>query len=113
MHHRPVLETELKKTGFPYSIRYIEDDVECQQKYNIKGSPNVLVDGELVFRGMPDVPDLKTYLGKNLILNLCAGQMRHAPWFLHFWNKGAVCQNHYLNEELFFLPFNRYQFLPA
>lgn len=60
-HHRPILETELKKLGLPYSIRYLEDDADLQQKYNLKGSPNVLVNGELVFRGMPAVSDLKTY----------------------------------------------------
>ena len=64
-HHRPILEAELKKMGLPYSIRYLEDDAELQQKFRLRGSPNVLVNGELVFRGMPDVSELKTYLKKN------------------------------------------------
>lgn len=63
-HHRPILEAELKKLGLPYSIRYLEDDADLQQKFNLKGSPNVLVDGELVFRGMPAVSDLKTYFAE-------------------------------------------------
>lgn len=50
--HCPSIEAELKKLGIPYSIRYMEDDVELQNKHNIKGSPNILVDGELVFNGI-------------------------------------------------------------
>ncbi len=50
--HCPSIEAELKKMGIPYSIRYMEDDVKLQNKHNIKGSPNILVDGELVFNGI-------------------------------------------------------------
>jgi hypothetical protein len=50
--------------GIPYSIRYVEDDVEFQKKRNIKGSPNILVDGELVFRGMHAMSDLRAYFKK-------------------------------------------------
>ena len=63
-HHCPIIETELKKLGIPYSIRYVEDDVELQKKRNIKGSPNILVDGELVFRGMHAMSDLRAYFKK-------------------------------------------------
>ncbi len=63
-HHCPLIEAELKKLGVPYSIRYMEDDVEFQNKHNIKGSPNILVDGELVFRGMPAISDLRAYFKK-------------------------------------------------
>ncbi len=63
-HHCPLIEAELKKLGIPYSIRYMEDDVELQNKHNIKGSPNILVDGELVFRGMPAISDLRAYFNK-------------------------------------------------
>ncbi len=63
-NHCPIIENELKKLGIPYSIRYVEDDAEFQQKYNVKGSPNILVDGELVFRGMPTIPDLRAYFQK-------------------------------------------------
>lgn len=60
-HHCPILEEELKKMGIPYSIRYVEDDAALQAKYNIRGSPNILVDGELVFRGMPSLSTLRAY----------------------------------------------------
>ncbi|MCF8105353.1 MAG: thioredoxin family protein [Desulfohalobiaceae bacterium] len=60
-YHCPILEEELKKMGIPYSIRYVEDDAALQEKYNIRGSPNILVDGELVFRGMPSLSTLRAY----------------------------------------------------
>ena len=60
-HHCPILEKELKNLGVAYSIRLVGDDAELQSKYNIKGSPNILVDGELVFRGMPSLSELREY----------------------------------------------------
>lgn len=63
-HHCPLIEAELKKLGVPYSIRYVEEDAELQKKHTIKGSPNILVDGELVFRGMPAISDLRAYFTK-------------------------------------------------
>jgi len=60
-HHRSILEAELKKLGIPYSVRYLEDDLEMQKKYGLKGSPNILVDGELLFRGMPAISELEKY----------------------------------------------------
>jgi len=60
-HHCAMLEAEFKKLGVPYSICYLEDDPEMQQKYGIKGSPNILVDGELAFRGMPSFAELEKY----------------------------------------------------
>ncbi|MCF8063007.1 MAG: thioredoxin family protein [Deltaproteobacteria bacterium] len=60
-HHCPILEAELKRMGIPYSIRYVEDDPQLQKKLGLRGSPNILVDGELVFRGMPDISDLRAY----------------------------------------------------
>lgn len=62
--HCSIIEAELKKLGVPYSIRYVEDDAEFQKKHTIKGSPNILVDGELVFRGMPAISDLREYFTK-------------------------------------------------
>jgi hypothetical protein len=37
-HHCPIIEADLKKLGVPYSIRYVEDDIEFRKKHNIKGS---------------------------------------------------------------------------
>lgn len=52
--------------GIPYSVRYIEDDPELQQKFKLMGSPNILMDNKLVFRGMPSIPDLEAYFKKRL-----------------------------------------------
>jgi len=60
-----MLEEELKKIGIPYSIRYVEDDTAFEKKYDLKKSPNILVDGELVFTGMPSISDLREYFEKN------------------------------------------------
>lgn len=60
-HHCAIIEAELKKLGVPYSVRYAEEDVELQKKHNIKGSPNILVDDELVFRGMPAIHEIVDY----------------------------------------------------
>jgi len=64
--HCPLIEAELKKLGISYSVRYVEEDEELQKKYNLKGSPNILVDDELVFRGMPAISDLREYLKKKV-----------------------------------------------
>jgi glutaredoxin len=63
-HHCPIIETELDKLGIPYSIRYVEEDAELQKKHNIKGSANILVDSELVFREITAMSDLKAYFKK-------------------------------------------------
>lgn len=60
-HHCAILERELKRLGIPYAIRFVEEDAELQKTHQIKSSPNVLVDGELVFRGMPSISDLRTF----------------------------------------------------
>jgi predicted thioredoxin/glutaredoxin len=64
-HHCPILEAELKNMGIPYPVRYVEDDPDLQARYRIKGSPNILVDDELVFRGMPELSELRAYFRKN------------------------------------------------
>ena len=63
-HHIPVLKNELNRMGIPYSIRYIEENPELKKKFNLMGSPNILVDDELVFRGMPSISDLEAYFKK-------------------------------------------------
>lgn len=59
--HCGLLQEELKKLGVPHSIRYADEDEVFQRKYKIKGSPNILVDDELVFRGMPSLSELRNY----------------------------------------------------
>ena len=61
-HHCRILEAELKKMGIPYTVCYVEEDEALRKKHNIGGSPNVLVDDELVFRGMPALSEFRAYL---------------------------------------------------
>jgi len=58
-HHCPMLETELKELEIPYSVLYIEDNPEIQERFGLRSSPNIMVDGELVFRGMPSKEQLQ------------------------------------------------------
>lgn len=60
-HHCSLLESEFREMGIPYAILYLEDDPETQKKHGIKSSPNIIVDGEVVFRGMPSIPALREY----------------------------------------------------
>ena len=52
--HCPVLENELKSLGVSYTVRYAEDHPELLEKYHIHSTPNLVVDGQVVFQGKPD-----------------------------------------------------------
>ena len=60
-NHCPVLERELKKLGVPYCVRYHEDHPEMIEKYKLKHSPVVIVDGEVIFNGMPNLSALREF----------------------------------------------------
>ncbi|MFP4024043.1 MAG: thioredoxin family protein [Thiohalospira sp.] len=51
---RPILEQELKDVGLEYKVLFYEDHPEIIEKYNIKTSPILICDGELVSEGMPE-----------------------------------------------------------
>jgi|WetSurMetagenome_2_1015567.scaffolds.fasta_scaffold45819_2 hypothetical protein len=40
--------------GIPFRVEYIEENEEFRREHNLAGSPNVLVNDEVVCRGMPD-----------------------------------------------------------
>lgn len=60
-HHCSIIEKELGERGIPYAVRYVEDHPELVERYGLKHSPNVIVDDELVFRGMPAMSELQRY----------------------------------------------------
>jgi glutaredoxin len=64
-NHCRLLEGELNDLGIPYSMIFIEDNPELQDEHGLRGSPNILVDGKLAFRGMPNVAELKAYFQKD------------------------------------------------
>lgn len=66
-NHRPLVEERLKKMGFSYEVRLVDEHPELVKKYRVHSSPNIIVDGELVFRGdgSQDIPtdsELKSLL---------------------------------------------------
>ena len=60
-HHCSIIEKELKSMNIPYQIRFIEEHPDLVKKHNIQKSPVIMVDGEIIFYGMPDIRDLKNY----------------------------------------------------
>ncbi len=61
-HHRPILESEFKKNGVSYQVRYFEDHPEMVESLGYKESPVVIVDGEVRFRGMPEITELHRFV---------------------------------------------------
>ncbi|NOX36775.1 MAG: thioredoxin family protein [Calditrichaeota bacterium] len=52
-NHRPILERELKKLSIPYRVEYFEDNMDLVEKYQVHHSPNLIVDGKVVFQAQP------------------------------------------------------------
>ena len=59
--HRPNLERELKHLQVKYSVAFVEEQPELAQRFAIRHSPNLIVDGEVVFRGQPTENEMRTY----------------------------------------------------
>lgn len=59
--HRKNLERELEQLRIPYRTRFVEDYGELVRKFNIRHSPNLVVDDEVVFRKQPTEVELHAY----------------------------------------------------
>jgi len=57
----PNLKNEFKDIGIDYEVEFIEENPELVASLNIRHSPNILVDGELVFQRQPTESELKEY----------------------------------------------------
>ena len=57
----PNLESELQNIGVEYHVEYIENHPELVKSHHIRHSPNILVDGKLVFRHQPTPQELTSY----------------------------------------------------
>nr|WP_067293558.1 hypothetical protein [Marinobacterium profundum] len=55
------IEREFRDLGVGYQVNYLEDHPELISRHNIRHSPNILIDGELVFRHQPTENELKAY----------------------------------------------------
>jgi glutaredoxin len=51
--HRPILEEQLQDSGLQYVTNYFEDHPELVERYQLKRSPVLLVNDEVVSVGMP------------------------------------------------------------
>ncbi len=51
--HRPNLERELGELGVPFEVIFIEENPDNILHYQIRHSPNLVVDGRVVCRGQP------------------------------------------------------------
>ncbi len=56
------MKKRFKERGIPYKIQYVEEPPELVERYQLKRSPNIIVDGEPVYRGMPNLSELQRYL---------------------------------------------------
>lgn len=54
--HYPLLEKELRACGVEYDVRFVEDEPELIERYGLYQSPNLVVGGEVAFRGEADYP---------------------------------------------------------
>lgn len=67
--HRPILEKKMQEMDVDYTVKYVEDDPETMRKYQIRNSPNLVVDNELVFssspdRSLPSDEELKNFINR-------------------------------------------------
>ena len=57
--HRQVLAKYFEEHGVACKVRYIEDEPGFAREHDLTRSPNVLVDNEVVCRGMPAPEELE------------------------------------------------------
>lgn len=57
--HRQVLTKYFEEHGIPCNVKYIEENEEFSKEHGLTRSPNVLVDNEVVCRGMPTPEELE------------------------------------------------------
>ncbi len=55
-NHRYMLEEQLKELGTSCTVKCIDDDTSLIEKYEVHHSPNIVIDGRVVFRGTPEKP---------------------------------------------------------
>lgn len=60
--HRANLEKELNDLGVPHEVLYVEDNPELIDRHQIRHSPNLLVDDQVVSRGQPTESQLRELL---------------------------------------------------
>jgi glutaredoxin len=62
--HRLDLERELLELGIPFDLVFVEDNEDLVRRYQIRHSPNLVIDGVVVFRGQPTEGQLRDLFAK-------------------------------------------------
>jgi len=52
---------ELDDIGIKHQVKYAEDEIELCQSLAIRHSPNLIVDGDIIFRGQVDEAELRDF----------------------------------------------------
>ncbi|MCO6414505.1 MAG: thioredoxin family protein [Thiogranum sp.] len=60
--HRANLEHELQNLGVDYELIIVEENPEFVEAFDIRHSPNLMVDGKIVCRGQPSETELRELL---------------------------------------------------
>ncbi|CAM4020468.1 rhodanese-like domain-containing protein [Gillisia hiemivivida] len=63
--HRPSLEKLFQEAWLPYRINYFEDHPEIFEKYQLKHSPLLIVDGKVESVGMPEIDIVNDLKARN------------------------------------------------
>ncbi len=58
--HCKNMSKELDDLGIKHHVVYAEDDAELCQQLQIRHSPNLVIDGEVVFRRQPTEDELRS-----------------------------------------------------
>ncbi|MCW9046868.1 MAG: thioredoxin family protein [Gammaproteobacteria bacterium] len=59
--HCITFSRELNNLGIKHEVLYCEDNSDLVAKYDLRHSPNLVVDGVVVFRKQPSEIELKEY----------------------------------------------------
>lgn len=57
--HRANLERELNDLGISYELVFVEENPDLLSRYQIRHSPNLVVNGQVVCRGQPTEAQLR------------------------------------------------------
>ena len=59
--HRQLIEREFQDLGIAYEVLYVEEHPEVVARHDIRHSPNIMVDEEVVFRRQPSEGELRAF----------------------------------------------------
>ena len=57
----PGLKRKLEDVGINYSVEYVEENLDLVESNHIRHSPNILINGSLIFRSQPTTAELRTF----------------------------------------------------